>query len=289
MVRAAVLTAFRASISTPVLPVTFTCAAIARRPAPTTVKSIATTWIGNGWHMGITSAVRFAAMMPATRATASTSPLTIFPARISCSVRGRMRMTPRATASRSLIGLSLTSTMRARPRASTWDNRALRVFRTVIINSDTYEPLQTHHHRLRPRGSHRRVVCGARQPRPCGDRRLPTRRPTYYHDRRGKLPRLSHRHPRSRNDGPVPPAGGALWNEDRLRRRRLRGPHPAALHAHRRQAGVPRRGVDHRDRRLGKAARHPVGKVADGPRCLSVRDLRRVLFQGEGAGRRRRR
>jgi len=42
--------------------------------------------------------------MPATRATASTSPLAILPLRMRRSVCGCMRTTPRATASRSVTG-----------------------------------------------------------------------------------------------------------------------------------------------------------------------------------------
>ena len=66
--------------------------------------------------MGISSAVRLAAMMPATRATSSGSPLGF------C---GSARMTARpiatkarASASRSVGGLAETSTIDARPAAS---------------------------------------------------------------------------------------------------------------------------------------------------------------------------
>src|SRR3990172_6248411 len=63
--------------------------------------------------------------MPATRATARTSPLGSARPWMSRRV-ARARVTwPRATASRRVAGLALTSTMRARPRASTCDRRLI--------------------------------------------------------------------------------------------------------------------------------------------------------------------
>ena len=44
----------------------------------------------SGWHSGIRSGVRLAAWMPATRATASTSPLVIAPRAIGDVVSGSM-------------------------------------------------------------------------------------------------------------------------------------------------------------------------------------------------------
>src|SRR6266511_578606 len=61
----------------------------------------------SGWQRGIRSGVRLAAWMPATRATARTSPLVIAPR-------------ARAMARRWLASLGVTSTIRARPSGSRW-------------------------------------------------------------------------------------------------------------------------------------------------------------------------
>src|SRR5436190_10325229 len=66
------------------------------------------------------SAVFLAAMMPASCATASTSPLAAFLVAISLSVAGCMMTLARAVAIRSVMSLSPTSTMRALPRSSKW-------------------------------------------------------------------------------------------------------------------------------------------------------------------------
>ncbi len=77
-----------ASISTPVGPVVLAVAVIviAQRPSSlgsaVSVKEISTLVKRMGWHMGIKSGVFFAPITPATWATASTSPLAIFPCRI---------------------------------------------------------------------------------------------------------------------------------------------------------------------------------------------------------------
>src|SRR5438128_538088 len=63
-------------------------------------------------------------MIPATRATASTSPLGTFPSAIARSVAGASEINPSATASRKLTGLADTSTIWARPPSSTWLNFA---------------------------------------------------------------------------------------------------------------------------------------------------------------------
>src|SRR5262245_44841091 len=68
-------------------------------------------------------------MMPASRATARTSPFGIVPAAIAASVAGRIVTSPRATASRAVTSLAETSTMRARPRRSIWDRRGARATR----------------------------------------------------------------------------------------------------------------------------------------------------------------
>src|SRR5712672_4134068 len=64
-------------------------------------------------------------MMPATRAACRGSPFFTFPLRTILSAALDMRIDPRAIASRSVTGLPPTSTMRTRPRASTWDRRRL--------------------------------------------------------------------------------------------------------------------------------------------------------------------
>ena len=74
----------------------------------------------SGWHSGISSGVRLAAWMPATRATASTSPLLIAPRATSDVVSGRMCTRPRTTARRWVGSLGVTSTIRALPSGSRW-------------------------------------------------------------------------------------------------------------------------------------------------------------------------
>src|SRR3981189_3268384 len=69
----------------------------------------------NGWHSGIRSDVRLAAMMPAMRAVPSTSPFLALPDTISASVALLMTTRPSATATRSVAGLADTSTIRASP------------------------------------------------------------------------------------------------------------------------------------------------------------------------------
>src|SRR5882724_9552653 len=121
MVRHATDTAVSASISTPVGPVTFT---LARTMQPGSllsgVMSSVTFDSASGWHSGIRSEVRFAAMMPAIRAAPSTSPFLALPETISSSVALLMTTLPSATAVRSVAGLADTSTIRASPAASMW-------------------------------------------------------------------------------------------------------------------------------------------------------------------------
>src|SRR5438034_3339391 len=66
----------------------------------------------------MSSDVRFAAMIPATRATCSASPLGV-PSRTAFTVSGAMRTTHSAVASRTVAILSATSTIRAAPFSST--------------------------------------------------------------------------------------------------------------------------------------------------------------------------
>src|SRR3954469_8179787 len=121
MVRQATETAVSASISTPVGPVTFTLART-RQPGSFALGSISTVPFDSarGWQSGISSAVRLAAMMPAMRAVPSTSPFLALPDTIRSSVALVMTTRPSATASRSLAGLSDTSTIRASPEAPIW-------------------------------------------------------------------------------------------------------------------------------------------------------------------------
>ncbi len=69
--------------------------------------------------------MRFAAMIPATRATAITSPLGMRPSTISASVSGSITTRPRAVASRTVSALAETSTMRAWPSLSRWESSEL--------------------------------------------------------------------------------------------------------------------------------------------------------------------
>src|SRR5262249_36057194 len=66
--------------------------------------------------------VCFAARMPASRAVWSGSPFFTAPARIWRRAARDIVIDPRAIASRVVTGLSLTSTIRTRPRASTCDS-----------------------------------------------------------------------------------------------------------------------------------------------------------------------
>src|SRR6478736_3535710 len=121
MVRQATETAVSASISTPVGPVTFTLART-RQPGSVASGSISTVTFdsASGWQSGISSAVRLAAMMPAMRAVPSTSPFLALPETMRSSFALVMMTWPSATASRSVAGLSDTSTIRASPEAPIW-------------------------------------------------------------------------------------------------------------------------------------------------------------------------
>ena len=125
MVRHATLAAVSASISMPVLPVTpvvvVTCMPTrpsSRSPACTGSHSTFAFVMLSGWHMGMSVLVCLAAMTPATRAHASTSPFAALPSTISASVSGCMLMKPSATATRLVISFSDTSTMRTSPFSS---------------------------------------------------------------------------------------------------------------------------------------------------------------------------
>src|SRR5918996_5527694 len=61
-------------------------------------------------------------MIPASLAACSGSPFFTAPVRIALSAAGFIVMSPRATASRLVTGLSPTSTIFTRPRRSTWES-----------------------------------------------------------------------------------------------------------------------------------------------------------------------
>ena len=69
----------------------------------------------SGWQSGISSCVRFAAMMPAMRAAPSTSPFLALPSSTRSSVFAVITTRPSATATRSVAAFADTSTMRASP------------------------------------------------------------------------------------------------------------------------------------------------------------------------------
>src|SRR5205085_11181398 len=74
----------------------------------------------NGWQRGMSIGVCLAAWIPATRATASTSPLVMALVATRDVVSGCIITLHRASARRWVASLGVTSTMRARPRGSRW-------------------------------------------------------------------------------------------------------------------------------------------------------------------------
>ena len=123
--RPATDTAVSASISTPVRSVVRTVAVISTASS-TTDRSTATDESASGWHNGTRSEVRLAAMIPATRATPSASPLGTPSPRSSSTTAAETSTRPDATASRAVRSLADTSTMRAAPVSSTWVSSPLR-------------------------------------------------------------------------------------------------------------------------------------------------------------------
>ena len=108
--------AVSASISTPVLSTVRTRASMVTvERLSSRAKAMSQPVMRSGWQRGIRSGVRLAAMIPAVRATPSTSPLAICPARMALSVAGRIVSTTRATASRAVSFFGETSTIRASP------------------------------------------------------------------------------------------------------------------------------------------------------------------------------
>ena len=111
--------AVSASISTPVLPVLFTVVVISTVLFFSfRLNSILISPIRTGWHRGIKLGVCLAAIMPASWATARTSPFAILPFFNRSRVEACILTVPLATASRLVSGLPVTSTIRGRPEAS---------------------------------------------------------------------------------------------------------------------------------------------------------------------------
>ena len=124
MVSAATEAAVSASISTPVGPVVSHVASIATPVRPAVrqcAMSIVTCVSASGWHSGMRSAVRLAAMMPAIRAVANTSPFFASPEHHEC-VRSRRHRHERVAPGPALCGglLADVDHVRAWPRESTW-------------------------------------------------------------------------------------------------------------------------------------------------------------------------
>jgi hypothetical protein len=120
-VRQATETAVSASISTPVAALVRTCADT-RKPGRASSASMLTSMpvSGSGWHRGISSAVRLAAMIPASSAVAITAPFGAVPERTASSASSEQVSVPVALAVRAVSALSDMSTMRARPSPPTW-------------------------------------------------------------------------------------------------------------------------------------------------------------------------
>ncbi len=95
MVSRAVETPVRASISTPVTPAVLTVqsASTACRSGRS-LKSTLTFVSGSGWQSGMSSLVRLVAMMPAMRATPSTSPFFTVPLSTAANASAFMVMMP---------------------------------------------------------------------------------------------------------------------------------------------------------------------------------------------------
>ena len=123
MVSRAVETPVRASISTPVTPAVLTVQSTSTAcRSGRSLKSTLTFVSGSGWHSGMSSLVRLVAMMPAMRATPSTSPFFTVPLSTAANASAFMVMMPWAMASRKVTVFSLTSTITALPEASKWVN-----------------------------------------------------------------------------------------------------------------------------------------------------------------------
>ena len=114
--RAAAATATSASISTPVratVPTSASTRMIPRRGRDTSTR---TEKSGTGWQRGRIPGVAFAAMIPATRETASTSPFGIFPSLTMFHACADRCTYPSASATRTVSGFPETSAIPAVPR-----------------------------------------------------------------------------------------------------------------------------------------------------------------------------
>jgi len=118
---AATVTAVRASISTPVRSAVRTVAVMATWSSAIS-RSTAAPCTPITCARGSRSGTRFAAAIPATRATARTSPFGTVPSRRAASTCGEHVTRPTAVADRTVGCFPVTSTMRACPRGSRWVN-----------------------------------------------------------------------------------------------------------------------------------------------------------------------
>src|SRR3954452_19317465 len=110
-----------ASISTPVRAVVRASAMSVTVPASGSTITVGSTTVnGSECARGISSSVRLAAWIAASRATVATSPFGASPAATRAAASGDIRTTARARAQRTVSAFALTSTMRAFPRSSRW-------------------------------------------------------------------------------------------------------------------------------------------------------------------------
>ena len=117
MASAATVTEVSASISTPVRSAVRTVAVMST-PSSAISRSTVQPCTPMMWARGSSSGVFFAAAMPATLATASTSPFGTVPVRSASTTSGDVFTVATAVAERTVGSLAVTSTMRAWPRAS---------------------------------------------------------------------------------------------------------------------------------------------------------------------------
>src|SRR5512145_2204716 len=116
-VRAAIVAATSASISTPVCALVSADASISTASATTVSRT--STWVSErGWQRGMSSDVRLAAMTPAICAVSSASPFGSVSS--VTAVSGAMRTVALATARRRDVGFPPTSTMWTFPWSPTW-------------------------------------------------------------------------------------------------------------------------------------------------------------------------
>src|SRR5581483_742954 len=144
MVSAATAAPVSASISTPVWAVVSTDATTSTLSSCTS-SATSTCESGSGWHKGMSSLVRLAAMIPASCAVVSASPFGS--SRSRRAVSGAMRTLARATARRRDCGLPPTSTIRTSPDASTCERSATS---GTLARSRRRHPVEVGEDRLDP-------------------------------------------------------------------------------------------------------------------------------------------